>query len=166
MKKSVIAMSCMLALACLALVPQAAMADKKAGWRNSVAGCWKTIDDKTKTVKSVVRVKITGERVTGRILKLTRKDNPKCDKCKGARKGKPITGMQIIWGMKPKKNDYWWEGGKILDPANGKEYGLTMWTKKGDKNTLFVKGWLAFFSRRQTWLRTTCPGGAKKPAKR
>lgn len=131
--------------------------------RKTVVGCWKTIDDKTKKQKSVVKVWIDkAGHVNGRIIALTRKDDPKCDKCKGTRKGKRILGMKMMWGMKA--HSWYWKNGKILDPANGKTYSCEIWTKKGNNNILQVRGFVFIFHRTQTWLRTSCP--VKKAAKK
>ncbi|MCB9638594.1 MAG: DUF2147 domain-containing protein [Myxococcales bacterium] len=121
-----------------------------------VIGKWKTIDDKTKQAKSIVEIKLVNGKLTGKILKLFRKktenQDPSCDKCTGNRKDKKIIGMTIIWDMTP-KNDVTWGHGKILDPANGKQYGCSIWLDSKNPNRLKVRGWLAFFFRDQTWHR-------------
>lgn len=149
--------------------------DASAGADN-VLGCWKTIDDKTKTPKSIVKIWKSNGKVFGKILKLFRKPpqelDPKCDKCKGKRKGQRVIGMTMIWNLK--QNGYWWKGGNILDPANGKVYRAELWTanKGASKSILKVRGFVAFFYRTQTWHRVAkCPKmaakkAAKKPAKR
>jgi|GEM_PF-140277 len=129
-----------------------AMAATALGW-------WKTIDDKTKTAKSYVYVFKKNGKTHGRIVALIRKagevQNPKCDKCKDARKGKYITGMEIIQNMKDNKKTWW--GGKILDPKNGKIYRCKFWPV--GKSKLKVRGYVLFFFRTQTWLR---PNAAEK----
>ena len=121
-----------------------------------VFGKWTTIDDKTKQPKSIVEIKLVNGKLTGTIHRLFRKktedQDPNCDKCTGDRKDKKIIGMTIIWGMTAKDN-VTWGNGKILDPANGKEYGCSIWLDDKNPNNLKVRGWLAFFYRDQTWVR-------------
>ena len=45
-----------------------------------------------------------------------------------------------------------WEGGKILDPENGKNYTLKM-TPVEDGKKLDVRGSFGPFGRTQTWVR-------------
>ena len=45
-----------------------------------------------------------------------------------------------------------WEGGKILDPENGRNYGLRMTPVDGGKK-LEVRGSIGPFGRTQTWTR-------------
>jgi uncharacterized protein (DUF2147 family) len=45
-----------------------------------------------------------------------------------------------------------WEGGKILDPENGKEYTLKMTPLDGGKQ-LQIRGYIGPFYRTQIWQR-------------
>lgn len=123
-----------------------------AGPTDGVLGCWRTVDEKTNKVKSLVCFtldKKTGI-MSGTIKKLfnPKTPNPKCEKCPGARKNKPILGMVIVWNMK--KGDDSWEGGRILDPEKGKDYRCRIW-REGEK--LMVRGYWAIFYRTQTWIK-------------
>ena len=64
-----------------------------------------------------------------------------------------FTGMDIIWGM-TKRDSGWWEGGRILDPANGKVYGCKLRVTSGGSK-LEVRGFLgiSLLGRTQTWNR-------------
>ena len=102
-------------------------------------GRWKTIDDETGKVKSIVE-----------ILQSDKGPNPTCDKCGGANKDKPIKGMTILWGMRNEGGgDY--AGGRILDPAKGKTYKSKLEMLGDDR--LGVSGCIAFFCRQQEWVR-------------
>ena len=119
------------------------------------AGVWRTIDDKTGEVSSEVRIADNAGVLSGRIEKLLRKDAKQddvCDKCTDERKDKPVLGMEIIRGAKKAEGRDIWEGGKILDPDNGKEYTLRLTPIEGGKK-LEVRGYIAFFFRTQTWIR-------------
>jgi uncharacterized protein (DUF2147 family) len=137
---------CMIAL--LALLPVAAFAQQ-----GSPVGRWKTIDDETGKPKSVVEItKAANGTLQGRVVEILQSDrgpNPKCDKCKGTNKDKPVKGMTILWGLRESGNA--WAGGTILDPANGKTYKSK--AKMIDANRFGVSGCLAFICREQTWVR-------------
>lgn len=119
----------------------------------SVEGVWKTIDDETQKEKSYVEITIKDGKLFGTIIKLIDPDepNPLCDDCKGAKKNKPITGMQIIMGLE--KDGDVWKGGDILDPGNGKEYDCKLWLESAD--VLTVRGFMgiSLLGRSQTWYR-------------
>jgi uncharacterized protein (DUF2147 family) len=115
-------------------------------------GLWKTIDDHTGQDKSLVRISDAGGVVTGRIEKLLHptKPNPLCDKCRDARHGKPITGLSIIDGLR--QDGEVWDGGKILDPENGRIYTVRL-KPVADGKQLEVRGYIGPFFRTQTWFR-------------
>jgi uncharacterized protein (DUF2147 family) len=118
-------------------------------------GVWRTFDEKTGEVKSEVRIVDNAGVLSGKIEKLLAKDAKQddvCDKCKDARKDKPILGMEIIRGAKKADDKNVWEDGKILDPENGKEYTLRL-TPKDDGKKLEVRGYIGFFYRNQAWVR-------------
>ena len=120
----------------------------------SPVGLWKTIDDETKTEKSLVRITENGGVLNGKIEKLLdpSKQDSKCDKCEGARKDQPISGMTIVEGVKKNADEPYWDGGTILDPNNGKTYKVRLTPKDGGK-TLEVRGFIGFLYRNQTWQR-------------
>lgn len=117
-------------------------------------GRWKTIDDETKQPKSIVEISRAADgSYTGKIVELLNpsKPNPVCDKCKDDRKNKPITGMEIIRGMKADGANQW-SGGTILKPDEGKVYKSKMQLLEDGKK-LEVSGCIAFICKSQTWLR-------------
>jgi uncharacterized protein (DUF2147 family) len=118
------------------------------------AGLWKTIDDETKTEKSLVRISEGGGVLSGRIEKLLdpAKQDAKCDKCTDARKDQPVLGMTIVEGVKKNADEPYWDGGTILDPNNGKTYKVRLTPKDGGK-VLEVRGFIGPFYRNQTWQR-------------
>ncbi|KTC81469.1 DUF2147 domain-containing protein [Legionella brunensis] len=119
----------------------------------SPAGTWTTIDDKTGQKRAVVRLSVSGGTLNGTIVKIYPQpgDTGICSKCPGGFKGKPIQGLQFVWGLKDKGNGEW-EGGQILDPKTGKVYRAKM-TLKGNK--LYVRGYVGVsaLGRTQVWVR-------------
>lgn len=119
-------------------------------------GHWQTFDDKTKEVKSQVHITEAGGVVSGKVEKLLRKDAKQdavCEACSDDRKGQPMLGLEIIRGAKKADGKDVWEGGKILDPENGKNYTLRL-TPIEDGKKLEVRGSIGPFGRTQTWVRT------------
>ena len=119
-----------------------------------VVGRWKTIDDETGKAKSIVEItQAPSGTVSGHIVELFNpsKPNPTCDKCSDDRKDQPITGMEIIRGMKASGSGKY-AGGTILKPDEGKVYKSKMELVEGGKK-LEVSGCIAFICKSQTWLR-------------
>lgn len=119
----------------------------------SPVGRWKTIDDETGRVKSIVEItQAANGTLSGRVAQVLHSErgpNPVCDKCGGTRRNQPITGMTILWDLKPNGSE--WSGGTILDPANGKTYKSK--AKMLDANRIGVSGCIAFICREQVWQR-------------
>lgn len=122
---------------------------------NTPVGTWKTIDDKTKQPKSIVQITEVNGELQGKVLKVLQSDdgpNPVCKECDGERKNQPVEGMVIMWGVKADGDE--WDGGKILDPKNGKVYKVKLKTiENGTK--LDVHGYIGFslIGRSQEWVR-------------
>jgi len=123
----------------------------------SPVGKWKTIDDETGKVKSIVMISDVGGELQGKVEKVfsppAESENPICDKCEGERKDKPVIGMTILWGLK-KTGDREYEGGQVLDPAKGKIYKSKL-TVSEDGKKLRMRGFIGFalIGRTQTWVR-------------
>ncbi len=123
---------------------------------SSPVGLWKNIDDVTGKPKALIRITESNGALQGKIEQLFRapseEQNPKCDKCEGARKDQPIIGMQILSGLKKDGDEY--AGGEILDPNDGKVYKSKMHLTDAGKK-LSVRGYVGMpmFGRSQVWLR-------------
>ena len=118
-------------------------------------GVWHTINDKTKESSSEVHLVEVAGMLSGKIMKLLRKEAKQdavCDECTDDRKGKPLLGLEIIRGAKKADGKEVWEDGKILDPENGKNYTLKLTPVEGGKK-LEVRGSIGPFGRTQTWVR-------------
>ncbi len=118
-------------------------------------GVWHSIDDKTGETKAEIRLAEVDGVVRGRIEKLLRKGadlNARCIDCEGDRKDQPVIGLEIIRGARKVAGKDVWEGGKILDPENGRDYALRLTPIEGGRK-LEVRGSIAFIGRTQTWVR-------------
>ena len=138
-----------LVLALCALAAGAAFA------QSTPVGLWRNIDDKTGEAKAEIRIVDNGGVLSGKIEKQLGKDakpDGVCEECKDERKGQRILGLEIIRGAKKAEGKDAWEGGKILDPENGREYRLRLTPVDGGQK-LDVRGSLGPFWRTQTWVR-------------
>jgi uncharacterized protein (DUF2147 family) len=119
-------------------------------------GIWRSIDDKTRQERSIIRITEENGELRGVVEKIFDQtdDDPAhlCKECKGDRKDKPIVGMTILWGLK--KDGDTWTGGEILDPKNGKIYRCKI-TPSAKGKSMAVRGFIgiSLIGRSQTWLR-------------
>ena len=123
------------------------------GFSQTIFGKWKTIDDKSGKEKGIVEIFEKNGKIYGKIIDILEKEHKhqKCKKCEGEDKNKPILGLIIIKGLT--KNGNFYDGGKVLDPKNGKKYDCKI-TLEG-KEKLNVRGYIgiALVGRSQTWIR-------------
>ncbi len=120
-------------------------------------GVWKSIDDKTKTERAQIRITDSNGVLSGKIEKLLAADAKQdavCDKCSDDRKGKPIVGMEILRGVRKTDGHDHWDGGTILDAAEGKVYKVRLKPVDGGKR-MEVRGYIGapLLGRTQTWVR-------------
>ena len=125
--------------------------------QSTPVGVWKTIDDKTKTERAQIRIAESGGVYSGKIEKLLAADAQQdgvCDKCSDDRKDKPMIGLEVIRGVKRGEAENTWDGGTILDAAEGKIYKVRMQPTEGGKK-LEVRGYVGMpmLGRTQTWIR-------------
>jgi uncharacterized protein (DUF2147 family) len=141
--------------ALLALVLTTAAA--AAGAQATPVGLWKTIDDKSRTERALVRITETAGVLSGRVEKVLAADavpGARCDKCDDDRKDQPMLGLEVVRGVKKSDSDNLWDGGTILDAAEGKIYKVRLQTADGGRK-LEVRGYIGMplLGRTQTWLR-------------
>lgn len=118
-------------------------------------GTWTTIDDATGKPKSIVQISEAGGKLEGRVLEVLQSDqgpHPVCKECSGDRRNQPIEGMLILWDV-ARDGDVW-DGGRILDPHNGKIYKVKL-TVTDEGRKLDVHGYIGFslLGRSQVWER-------------
>ncbi|MBX2828358.1 MAG: DUF2147 domain-containing protein [Flavobacteriaceae bacterium] len=118
-----------------------------------VIGKWKTIDDVSGEAKSVLEIYEEDGKVYGKVVEIIKEDRQDavCDQCKGDDKDQPIMGMTIIRGLEKDGDEY--NGGRILDPENGKLYKCYITLE--DPDTLKVRGYIgiSLLGRTQYWYR-------------
>lgn len=120
----------------------------------SPVGRWKTVDDGTGKVKSIVAIREENGRLYGTIEELFDSPDPHpiCYVCTGDLKDRPIVGLQILWDFAPDGSQ--WSGGQVLDPETGKIYRASMALEDGGKK-LRLHGYLlvTLLGRTEHWLR-------------
>lgn len=120
--------------------------------RTSAIGFWKTIDDETGEAKSIVRIYEYEGKVYGRVHRVLGDRT-----AKAKIKGEPlIEGLDIIRDLKKSANGKL-EGGKVLDPQNGRSYTCQIWL---DEGKLVMRGSLFGIGRKQIWLPAETPEDA------
>ena len=139
------------------LVAAAGAAHAQVQAQASPVGVWKTIDDKTKSERAQIRISEAGGVFSGKIEKLLAADAKQdavCDQCSDDRKDKAMIGLEVIRGVKKSDSDNTWDGGTILDAAEGKIYKVRIQTADGGKK-LEVRGYVGapMLGRTQTWIR-------------
>lgn len=119
-------------------------------------GRWKTVDDLTGKINSVVRIWEADGKLYGTIEKLIDGDpndpDPRCVRCSGDLKDQRLVGLRILWDLTPDGNR--WTGGEILDPDSGRIYRCSIALDDGGKK-LRVRGFILFsmLGRTEHWLR-------------
>jgi uncharacterized protein (DUF2147 family) len=127
-------------------------------------GVWRTIDDHTHQPKALVEITQHDDgTLSGKVIKgLNPNDSPdrRCTECTDERKDQKILGMTIIKDMK--KDGDSWDGGRILDPENGKVYRCKMHLEDGGQK-LVVRGYIgiSLLGRSQTWIRQSDAAAAQ-----
>jgi uncharacterized protein (DUF2147 family) len=119
-----------------------------------IVGRWKTVDDESGEVKSVVEIVERKGLYYGKVIQVFSPEDPDpvCDKCPtdDERFGKKIIGMEIIKGLKKSGSEY--SDGDILDPEVGKIYQCKLWMEGTE---LKVRGYWGPFYRTQTWKKSS-----------
>lgn len=119
-----------------------------------IIGKWKTIDDKTKKVKSVIEIYKEHDVYYGKIIEIFNKDNKEvCKNCTGKYYNKKLQGLEILRDLVKKGKIY--DDGNIIDPQNGKTYSCYLELKSDNK--LKIRGYIGFslIGRTQYWYRMT-----------
>jgi uncharacterized protein (DUF2147 family) len=121
---------------------------------SSPVGRWKTVDDATGKVKSIVAIREENGKLFGTIEELFDPPvpHPTCYLCTGDLKDRPLVGLRILWDFAPDGGQ--WSGGQVLDPETGKIYRASMALEDGGKK-LRLHGYflVTLLGRTEHWLR-------------
>lgn len=146
-----------LAFAAPAGLPQAGLAQAAVSPAPALAspvGRWKTVDDATGKVKSIVAIREENGKLFGTIETLFDPPvpHPTCYLCTGALKDRPLVGLQVLSGFAQVGNQ--WSGGQVLDPESGKIYRASLTVEDGGKK-LRLHGYFVvpILGRTEHWLR-------------
>ena len=114
------------------------------GYSQGIFGKWLTEAGDAK-----VEIYEANDKVNGKIVWLQKgpdtKDIHNTDEKLRSRK---LMGVNILSGLSKKRDK--WEGGRIYNPKNGKNYKCSIWLE-GDQ--LKVRGYIGFLFETQTWKR-------------
>jgi len=120
----------------------------------SPVGRWKTVDDATGKVKSIVAIREENRKLYGTIEQLFDPPvpHPTCYLCTGDLKDRPLVGLQILSGFIQDGDQ--WSGGQVLDPETGKIYRASIALEDGGKK-LRLHGYflVTLLGRTEHWLR-------------
>jgi uncharacterized protein (DUF2147 family) len=118
-----------------------------------VFGKWYSLDPDTGENESIIQVYQKGDEVYAKIETILREEDKDktCIECSGEDKDKPIEGLVIMKGLKKDGEEY--NGGKILDPKNGKYYKCYITLE--EENKLKLRGYIGFsvIGRTEYWYR-------------
>ncbi|WKC85662.1 DUF2147 domain-containing protein [Borreliella lusitaniae] len=126
-------------------------------FENEVLGYWVGYDDVTNIKNSIIYIYKYNEEVYGRILTVIKDgknystQNPSGDTVVGF-ENLAIEGLDFMWGLKYSASSKKWDGGKIIDPKNGKIYNseISVDSKTGN---LITRGKVWIFGRSKIWTR-------------
>ncbi len=117
-------------------------------------GLWKTVDDASGKIKSIVEIRENNGKLYGTIEELFDPPvpHPTCYLCSGALKDQPLVGLQVLWGFVQDGNQ--WTGGQILDPESGRIYRASLALEDGGKK-LRLHGYflIPLLGRTEHWIR-------------
>jgi len=120
---------------------------------SSIEGYWKSIDEQTSKASGYWKLEVKDNRLLGYLVNYPdMKPDDICIVCTGKLKEfykKPIQGT--AWINLRKNKDGVWKDGYIIDSGEGKKYKAQLWVEDGN---LMMRGYIGFFYRTQTWLRT------------
>jgi uncharacterized protein (DUF2147 family) len=121
---------------------------------DSPVGRWKTVDDSTGKVKSIVAIREENGKLYGTIEELFDPPvpHPTCYLCTGDLKDRPLVGLRILWDFAP--DDGQWSGGQVLDPETGRIYRASIALEDSGKK-LRLHGYflVTLLGRTEHWLR-------------
>lgn len=123
-------------------------------WAVSPVGQWTTVDDHTKKPRARMELWLEGNKLCGKVIELLAPDAKTVSSpdAPADKRNKPIVGLTVLWGLTEHGEE--WNGGTILDPANGKTYSCILKVVDGGKR-LSLRGYIfnPLLGRTQTWIK-------------
>lgn len=127
-------------------------------WSGELAGLWEEYDDNTGSLSAMIRIKkLPDDTYEGRIEKIfpdtVENSTLVCTHCDNDLRNRPLLGLRILTGMK-RLNERIYEGGKVLDPDDGKVYSCRIRLSE-DGNVIEVTGFLSlnWIGQSEIWRR-------------
>jgi uncharacterized protein (DUF2147 family) len=122
------------------------------------SGLWHTISDVDGKPRGVVQLQVVDGELRGVVAGTLRAgEDPGriCGRCTGARHNQPLSGMTILWGLRPDpRNSRQFVNGSVLDPDTGDIYSASL-RLSSNGQSLELRGYfmLPLVGRSQTWMR-------------
>jgi len=120
---------------------------------STIPGYWKSIDDQTGEVTAYWKLEVKDNQLLGYLVNyLGMQPDNVCIECTGELQAffeQPIS--DTAWLNLSKNRDGIWQDGYIIDSGKGEKYKAKVWIENGN---LKMRGYIGFFFRTQTWLRT------------
>ena len=114
------------------------------GYAQDIKGKWLT-----EAGDAQVEIYEQNGKVNGKIVWLQKGPDTKDVHNKNEKlQSRKLMGVNILSGLTKKKDK--WEGGRIYNPKNGKDYKCSIWL---EGNKLKVRGYIGFLYETQTWTR-------------
>ena len=92
-----------------------------------LVGRWRTIEDPSTGIVSIIELYLEGETMSGRVERIEDPSGkplfPICERCPGEMRGKPLPGLRFLSGLR-KDGDRWVDG-EAIDLRDGMTQGLT-----------------------------------------
>ena len=118
---------------------------------SAALGKWKTYDDVTGKAMSITEVYRTRSgAIAAKVVETLNKPNATCDKCTGALRGKPITGMVVFLG---RRQDDGALSGTGFKPSTGMTFKVKRVRLVDDGDKLEITGCKLVFCRTAMWER-------------
>lgn len=121
--------------------------------QSTPVGRWKTLDDQTGKAMTLTEVYETKNgTLAAKIVEALDPKAATCTACSGARKGKPTTGMVILWDLK--RSGDGWGNGQGFKPSTGDSFKVRSLKLIDNGRTLEVTGCkMSVLCRTAAWQR-------------
>ena len=122
------------------LTPDASFTGVPSSCVTTPVGRWKTVDDVTGKVKSLVVIWEEHGNVFGMIEKIfdqsSTDPDPRCSHCQGELKNRPLIGLRILWDLK--KDGTQWFGGRCSIQRAAEYTSAPLLWKTAERSSKFV----------------------------